>query len=216
MILAHWLASRPDAICQNLTRPSRLDQSQFCTIWSGHSLQEQAFFARTEQNQMPVAGSRIYNLDQFRLPAGCCHNQNASESEPVCLLGGLNQSLHVYREVESEPACLLGGLNQSRLACLLGGLNQSRHVYWEVWIRAGMFTGRFESEPASMFTGRFESEPACLLGRFKSELACLLGGWIRPGMFTGRFESELACLLGGLNLHQLPFLFKSCTLSTVW
>ena len=86
------------------------------------------------------------------------------ESELACLLGGLNQSLHVYWRFESELACLLGGLNQSL---------------------AGMFTGRFESEPA--------------------DLACLLGG----------LNQSWHVLLGGLNLHQLPFLFKSCALSTV-
>ena len=32
MILAHWLASRPDAFGQNLTRPSRLDPGLFCTL----------------------------------------------------------------------------------------------------------------------------------------------------------------------------------------
>ena len=32
MILAHRLASRPDVFGQNLTRPSRLDPGQFCTL----------------------------------------------------------------------------------------------------------------------------------------------------------------------------------------
>ena len=38
MILAHQLASSPDAFCQHLTRPVTLDQGQFCTILSRPSL----------------------------------------------------------------------------------------------------------------------------------------------------------------------------------
>ena len=41
MILAHWLASGPDALGWNLTRPSRSDPGRFCTIWSRPSLEEQ-------------------------------------------------------------------------------------------------------------------------------------------------------------------------------
>ena len=43
MIPAHQLASRPDEFGQTLTRPSRSDPSQFCTIWSMPSLEKQSW-----------------------------------------------------------------------------------------------------------------------------------------------------------------------------
>ena len=51
MILAYWLASRPDVFGQILTRPSRSDLGQFCTIWSMSSLKKQNWIGCGELDQ---------------------------------------------------------------------------------------------------------------------------------------------------------------------
>ena len=53
MILSRQLTSGPDAFGQNLTKPSRLDPSQLCTIWSRPSLEKQSRIMRE-------VGSGIY------------------------------------------------------------------------------------------------------------------------------------------------------------
>ena len=60
------LAFGPTPSGQNLTRPSRSDLDRFCTVLSGHSL---------------------YNPARFWLHTG--RNENASESDPACLLACL-------------------------------------------------------------------------------------------------------------------------------
>ena len=61
IILAHQLALGPDAFGQNLTKPSRSDLGQICTICSRPSL---------ELNRMREVWSSIYNLARFWLHAG--------------------------------------------------------------------------------------------------------------------------------------------------
>ena len=56
MVLAHRLASRPDAFGQNLTRPSRSDPGRFCTVWPIPSLET------TELKRMREVGSGIYTI----------------------------------------------------------------------------------------------------------------------------------------------------------
>ena len=85
MISAHKLASRQDVFGQTLTRPSRSDPGQFCTVRSMPSLE------KLNLKCMWEAGSGIYTIWP---DSGCMlhitgHNQNASWSDPACLLGCL-------------------------------------------------------------------------------------------------------------------------------
>ena len=85
IILAHRLASGPDAFGQNLTRPSRSDPRRFCTIWPRPSLET--------RNRIRCGKSELAYT--FCHDSGCTlavmaitgRNQNASESDPACLLG---------------------------------------------------------------------------------------------------------------------------------
>ena len=90
VFLAHWLASGPDAIDPNLTRPSRFDSGQFCTIWPRPSLEK--------QNQI-----RCGKLDLAYMiwPDSDCtmaitgQNQNTSKLDPACLLCLVTIFIHV-------------------------------------------------------------------------------------------------------------------------
>ena len=85
------LAFRPDEFGQTLTRPSRSDPGRFCTVWSIPSLEKSV----TEKD----AGSRI------RADSGCTlvvvaiagRNQNASGSDPACLLGNDTKSHRILK-----------------------------------------------------------------------------------------------------------------------
>ena len=51
MIPSHQLASRPDVFGQTLTRPSRSDPGQFCTVWYIPSLEKQNWNRCRKSNQ---------------------------------------------------------------------------------------------------------------------------------------------------------------------
>ena len=85
MIPAHRFASRPDAFGQTLTRPPRSDPGRFCVICSMPSLEK--------RNRIECGKSdQAYTI---RPDSGCTlavtaktgRNQNASGSDPACLLG---------------------------------------------------------------------------------------------------------------------------------
>ena len=84
IIPSHQLASRPDVFDQTLTRPSRSDPGQFCTIWSILSLEKQDWIRCGKSDQAhtvwPDSGCTLF------ITAVAGHNQNASRSDLACLL----------------------------------------------------------------------------------------------------------------------------------
>ena len=84
MIPAHRLASRPDVFGQTLTRPSRSDPGWFCTVWSMPSLKKQSWNGCVRSDP---AYTIWPNSGCMLAITGC--NQNASRSDPACLLGCL-------------------------------------------------------------------------------------------------------------------------------
>ena len=84
MIPAHRLASGPDVFGQTLTRPSRSDPGRFCTIWSMSSLEKWSWNGCGKSDPAytiwPDSGCTL---------AITGRNQNASRSDPACLLGYL-------------------------------------------------------------------------------------------------------------------------------
>ena len=83
-IPSHQLASRPDVFDQTLTRPSRSDPGQFCTIWSILSLEKQDWIRCGKSDQAykvwPDSGCTLFVM----VITG--HNQNASGSDLAYLL----------------------------------------------------------------------------------------------------------------------------------
>ena len=98
MVLAHRLSSGTDPFGHSLTKPSRtkLYPGLFCTIWSRPSLEERTRI-RCGRKSGP-AYNIIYDPARFRLPrlavmATTDRNQNASGSDPVCLLDSVYATL---------------------------------------------------------------------------------------------------------------------------
>ena len=81
-IPSHWLASRPDVFGKTLTRPSRLDPRQLCTVWPMPSLEKQNWkWCGKSDPAITVQPNSSCTL------AITGHNPNTSGSDPACLLG---------------------------------------------------------------------------------------------------------------------------------
>ena len=98
-------ASRPDAFRQTLTRPSRSDAGQFCTVWSMISLEKWNWIRCGKSDQ----------ADMIRPNSGCMlaataitrPKQKASGLDPACLQGheeGPTWSMNL----SSSPRCSTG------------------------------------------------------------------------------------------------------------
>ena len=83
MILAHQLASGPDAFDQTLTRPSRSDPGRFCTIWSTPSLEKRSWNGCGKSD--PAYTIRPDSGCTQAVMATTGRNQIASGSDPACL-----------------------------------------------------------------------------------------------------------------------------------
>ena len=85
LVPAHWLAFRPDAFGQTLTRSSRSDAGQFCTIWTMPSLEKRNWIGCRKSDQAHTTWPDCGCTLAVSALTGCI--QNASGWDPACLLG---------------------------------------------------------------------------------------------------------------------------------
>ena len=119
VFLAHWLASGPDAFDPNLTRPSRFDSGQFCTIWPRPSLEKQNQIGCGKSDPAYTTGPDFGCTLAIMAITGC--NQNAAESDPACLLGGFRtlNTTELGDSCTSYCSCNVSLFNTLGVTCTL-------------------------------------------------------------------------------------------------